>query len=402
MATGFLTPDARLRVFSDVGVLPGAKLNTYVAGTPATPLATYSDSALTVPNTNPVVASAGGLFGPIYLTPGVAYKLVLTDAAGVVIWTQDNVMVPSVVFAAGAGISLATVAGTTTITATSGVGSIGGNDFRLTLESGVPVSSTDQLAKTTLYCTPTTGTRLDLYDAAGVPTTLASAQFSIALPAAASQLYSVFAYNTAGVPTLELTAWTNDTTPGPAAYGLSATTGTRTKTGDLTRRFLGLVRTTTVAGQSEDSNAKRFLWNDANRVPKMLERRETTASWIYTVAAFRIARASAVNQVEYVIGAQDVLLDLGLSVGAGNASSAVMVIAIGHDSVTVPHPSCVGAEMYPTGSPIATGRSTLKLYPAIGYHYAAWLEYAAATGTATWYSTNTLTAAAGLTGRIEG
>lgn len=100
MSVGFLTPDARLRVFADVGtVLAGAKLHTYIAGTPSTPLATFSDSALTVPNLNPVVASAGGLFGPIYLTPGSAYKLALTDSSDVAIWTQDNVLIPVVLTA---------------------------------------------------------------------------------------------------------------------------------------------------------------------------------------------------------------------------------------------------------------------------------------------------------------
>jgi hypothetical protein len=96
MALGFLTPDARLRVLSDLSVvLPGARLHTYVAGTPSTPLATYSDSALTIPNANPIIASAGGLFGPIYLTPGTAYKFVLGDTADVTIWTQDNVVLPA-------------------------------------------------------------------------------------------------------------------------------------------------------------------------------------------------------------------------------------------------------------------------------------------------------------------
>jgi hypothetical protein len=95
--SGLLTPDPRLREFSDLGVvLPGAKLYTYVAGSPSTPLATYSDSALAVPNLNPVVASSGGLFGPIYLTPGVAYKFLLTDANGVTVpgYPQDNISVP--------------------------------------------------------------------------------------------------------------------------------------------------------------------------------------------------------------------------------------------------------------------------------------------------------------------
>lgn len=96
MAVGYLTPDARLRIVGDLSVIvPGAKLHTYVAGTPSTNQQTFSDSALTVPNANPVLASAFGLFGPIYLTPGLGYKLVLADAADVVIWTQDNVLVPA-------------------------------------------------------------------------------------------------------------------------------------------------------------------------------------------------------------------------------------------------------------------------------------------------------------------
>ena len=173
--SGLLTPDARLRVFSDLGlVLPCGKLTTLVAGTHATPLATTSDSAGAVPNTNPVVASAGGLFGPIYLTRGLAYKLVLTDALNNPIWSQANVLVPfAPTLVAGAGIALVTVGDVTTISA-AGL-SIGANDFRLTLQSGVPVSWLDQLAATTLYCAPYRGNRLDLYDVTGAPTAITTA-----------------------------------------------------------------------------------------------------------------------------------------------------------------------------------------------------------------------------------
>lgn len=108
MALGFLTPDARLRIITDLGVVaPGAKLNTYVGGSPSTPLATYSDSALTTPNANPVVASSGGLFGPIYLTPGTSYKFALTDSAGVAIWTQDTVAIPLTAYTDGSTIKAA-------------------------------------------------------------------------------------------------------------------------------------------------------------------------------------------------------------------------------------------------------------------------------------------------------
>ncbi|SRR5712691_644477 len=93
--TAPLAPVARQRVFSDLGVVsPGALLHSYVAGSASTPLATYSDRALTTPNANPIVASSGGLFGPIYLTPGQSYQFVLTTSTGAAIWSQDYVSGP--------------------------------------------------------------------------------------------------------------------------------------------------------------------------------------------------------------------------------------------------------------------------------------------------------------------
>jgi hypothetical protein len=90
-----IAPVARQRVLTDLGVVaPGARLFTYVSGTPNTPLATTSDAAGLVPNTNPIVASAGGLFGPIYMPAGLAYHLVLQTTDGLPIWDQDPVTGP--------------------------------------------------------------------------------------------------------------------------------------------------------------------------------------------------------------------------------------------------------------------------------------------------------------------
>lgn len=58
-------------------ILAGAKLYFYASGT-STPQATYSDPSLDpgLANTNPVVASADGRFGPIWLQP-LDYKVIL-------------------------------------------------------------------------------------------------------------------------------------------------------------------------------------------------------------------------------------------------------------------------------------------------------------------------------------
>jgi hypothetical protein len=74
----------------------GCSLFTYVAGS-STPQATYTDASLTTPNTNPILTNAAGytvngstIVG-VWIAPGVCYKLILEDAANVVIWTQDHV-----------------------------------------------------------------------------------------------------------------------------------------------------------------------------------------------------------------------------------------------------------------------------------------------------------------------
>lgn len=67
----------------------GAKLHFYDSGT-STPRATYTNEALTTPNANPVIASSAGVWGPIWLD-GEPYKVILTDADDVTIWTADPV-----------------------------------------------------------------------------------------------------------------------------------------------------------------------------------------------------------------------------------------------------------------------------------------------------------------------
>jgi hypothetical protein len=82
--------------------MAGAKLYFYTTGT-STPLDTYSDSSLTAPfvNTNPVVANADGLFGPIYMALDANYKIILKTSADVTVATRDPYSPGSVSFAEG-------------------------------------------------------------------------------------------------------------------------------------------------------------------------------------------------------------------------------------------------------------------------------------------------------------
>ena len=79
--------------FFDVGsgIKPssGAKLFFFDTNT-STPKNTYSDEALTTPNTNPVISDASGLFGDIWLEGG-HYKVQLEDKNSVQKWEADPV-----------------------------------------------------------------------------------------------------------------------------------------------------------------------------------------------------------------------------------------------------------------------------------------------------------------------
>lgn len=84
----FVLPLAQ--VFTSSGRLgAGYQLSFFTTGT-STPLDTYSDAARTIANSNPVVADASGIFDDIHLAD-VPYKVVLTDADDVEVWSADPV-----------------------------------------------------------------------------------------------------------------------------------------------------------------------------------------------------------------------------------------------------------------------------------------------------------------------
>ena len=65
--------------------------------------------------------------------------------------------------------------------------------------------------------------------------------------------------------------WTNDTT---RATAIDLQDGIPVKHGDSTRRYLGTYYTT-ATGQTEDSVAKRMVWNQNNRTRRQMRRADT-------------------------------------------------------------------------------------------------------------------------------
>lgn len=92
-----LAPQIWQRFFDDNGApLAGGKLWSYEAGT-LTPLATYTDQAGLVANTNPVILDSGGYVATaignpcgLWLLPD-SYKFILTDANDVQLKVLDNI-----------------------------------------------------------------------------------------------------------------------------------------------------------------------------------------------------------------------------------------------------------------------------------------------------------------------
>lgn len=281
-------------------------------------------------------------------------------------------------------------------------------EFRLSLTSGTSVTTSDVTAATTLYFTPHIGRRCTVFDASGNATTLKSAEISIAIPSTTSQMYDVFVFNNSGVLTLELLAWTNDTTRATAIVktgGIDAA-GIYTKSGDTTRRYVGSFRTTTVSGQTEDSLAKRYVWNYYNRVARLLRVVDATSTWTWTTDTWEQARAQAANQLDVVIGVAEVEIEVQVSAHVSNNNAGVFVYSgIGEDSTSATAAGClIIVQTTPVANYIMALHPTLKKFPAIGRHTYVWLERSTATGISTWYgSYNGVSAMqSGIHGRIQG
>ncbi|WP_299074725.1 hypothetical protein [uncultured Paraglaciecola sp.] len=256
------------------------------------------------------------------------------------------------------------------------------NEFRLTLTSNTPVTTSDVTGATTIYCTPYRGNNIALYDGTNW-NMITSAQFSLALGTITSgKNYDVFCYDDSGTATLEMLVWTNDTT---RATALAYQDGVLIKSGDATRRYLGTFRTTSTT-TTEDSSTKRFLYNYNNRIKRYMFK-GTTGNWNYTTATFRQANASASNQVEAVQGVAEDEVSISLYALAKNSSVPVALTSgIGIDSTTVNSALVCGTDSR-NADGIEAVEANYSGTPAAGYHKYVWLEHSEASGTTTWYGT---------------
>lgn len=249
---------------------------------------------------------------------------------------------------------------------------------RLTLTSGVPVTTSDVTGATTIYYTPYVHDTIVLWD--GIrwrPVTFAEVSHALGTMTANTN-YDVFGYLSSGALALEKLAWTNDTT---RATAVTIQDGRYCKSGDKTRLYLGTIRSTSTTttedsagGVTSQVGGKRFVWNMYNRVKRGARVIDTTNIWAYTSPTIRQANNAAGNQVEFVVGATaDVCSATILGVAFLNANNSFAAkVGVGLDSKTA------------FSGLVQGGYSTAQLYAPVsarfsgslapGYHYFAWLE----------------------------
>lgn len=253
-------------------------------------------------------------------------------------------------------------------------------EARLTLETGVPISTTDQTAKTTVYLTPHKGNVIALYDGASTWAGYALTEISLSLSGfTADTNYDIFVYDNTGTVTLEAVAWTDATT---RATALTTQNGVLVKSGATARRYAGTIRTTASTGQCEDSLTKRYLWNNHHRVCKKLKVTEATNSWTYNSATWRSWNNSTSNRVGVVVGVNEELVEIDFRALGQNSSNAVFSVGVGLDSTSTNSADVFPASSTTQGSPLSAKYTG---YVGIGYHYLQLLESGNALGTTTLY-----------------
>jgi hypothetical protein len=256
---------------------------------------------------------------------------------------------------------------------------------RLTLTTGVPITTSDVTGATTVYFTPYQGNRISLYDGTSVWEVFAlTSDLSLAISGvSANKNYDVFCYDDSGTPTLELgPAWTNDST---RATDLVLQDGIWVKSGDTTRRYLGSLRIGSGGTSTEDSLVRRFLFNANNRVPRPLRVTESTASWSYSTASWQQANASTANQVEVMVGLTGIMTSLQADGVRSNGTAGVGATGIGIGSTSAMGTGVRAVATSNAASAQATSSASWQGFPSLGWSYYAWLEYGSGAGTDTWY-----------------
>ena len=271
---------------------------------------------------------------------------------------------------------------------------------RLTLATGVPVMTTTQSAKTTLYYTPYVGQLVPLYDGTSFNMVDIGAELSVATtdttknPAAigASKVNDWYVWNDAGTIRLSHGVdWTSDTarnttntltngiylntsaiTNGPAALRGTYVGTTRSNASSQLDWIFGAVAANGTAGFFG-------LWNMYNRVHVVSFLGDNTNSWTYATATWRAANGSATMRHTLVRGYDEdgvIATYICLTTVSGSNSYS----GVGLDTTT----NFTGTSGLSNNTATTLPSSGYAGLPGVGVHYFSANEYSSG-ATTTFY-----------------
>ena len=242
------------------------------------------------------------------------------------------------------------------------------NGLRLTLSTGAPIA--DVSNGSTLYLTPYKAGAIALYDGQRWLRRV-TAEISISLSGLTTgKNYDVFVNWNGSACVLSLVVWSSDTA---RATSLATQDGVYVQSGDATKRYVGTIRATS-ATQTQDSLTQRFVWNFYNRVRRVLQITEATASWSYTTTGtWRQVRGQTSNQVEYVSGELSLVELAAHGMAQANNGNFGTASGVGINSTTVNSAQIWGSAQTTANQVVAT-ESQYRGMARVGYSFAAWLE----------------------------
>lgn len=260
------------------------------------------------------------------------------------------------------------------------------NQFRLTGVSATPVMTADSTSLSTIYLASYRGNTIALNDGTNWQLIQPGSEPSLAVSGRTTDLpFDVFAFISSGTVALEFLNWSSATA---RTTGLVRTNGVWTKSGDITRRYLGSCRARSATTfhwvtKGDDLPCKLDLWNVDNRIPIGIQLRALTNTWNYTTATWRQAQASANYQLDLMVGLQEDYVDLDLRVSSRNSTISIpRHVGIGFDSTTA-FTGITAATANTVASIESDQVASCYHQPTIGRHFYAWLEISTATGTCT-------------------
>lgn len=245
---------------------------------------------------------------------------------------------------------------------------------RLTLTTALPVTTADVTAAVSVFFTPYHGNRIALYDGSSTWNIRTFTEITIALGTIVSgRPYDIFCYDNSGTVACDSpVAWTSGTA---RATALTTQDGVLVKTGATTRRYIGTFYTTSTT-TTEDSYAKRYLWNYYNRVPRpMRAATETTDSWNYISTTWRQANANTANQLNFVIGWAEVPVTANvMATASNNPGSQLGYVNLGYDATNAIATGALNNVFVGGNGLKGAYVASLYIIPAVGVHFIAWIE----------------------------